>query len=298
VLFVVDHDEFEQVVDSAGAAPPLPELPPLPYPRVVVECAEDATWALADENGNHIRDLELFAINETRRGESWMVCLLTRNAVTDDEQLKAMEQFMLDGPITPEKRKILHEFYGQGFSIYEVNRDGSVTSFRHNDIGLPHPDEIQTPEEFWQVLSLIDDDTASRMVEEVRHEPDDPWAIASRRLPIEFAHLVNARGVTVEEIGIHRGQRRRFTKRKLVHPQVYFVFIDEEKVESHPGHGEREYHCRWMVRGHWRQQPCGTQRRFRRLKWIDPYVKGPEDKPLDVRPTIWSTGKQVPEGRR
>jgi len=46
---------------------------------------------------------------------------------------------------------------------------------------------------------------------------------------------------------------------------------------------------RWMVRGHWRLQPYGAERKLRRLKWIDPYVKGPEDKPLDTRSTIWRT---------
>jgi len=52
-----------------------------------------------------------------------------------------------------------------------------------------------------------------------------------------------------------------------------------------------EWSHRWMVRGHWRLQPYGPQRSKRRLQWIDPFVKGPEDKPLDVRPTIWKTGE-------
>lgn len=47
---------------------------------------------------------------------------------------------------------------------------------------------------------------------------------------------------------------------------------------------------RWMVRGHWRLQPCGPRRSQRRLIWIDPFIKGPSDKPLDVRPTVWQTG--------
>jgi len=34
---------------------------------------------------------------------------------------------------------------------------------------------------------------------------------------------------------------------------------------------------RFMVRGHWRNQACGTGREDRVRKWIKPYVKGPEE---------------------
>lgn len=54
--------------------------------------------------------------------------------------------------------------------------------------------------------------------------------------------------------------------------------------------GTRDHDHRWMVRGHWRLQPHGPGRTLRRLQWIDPYVKGPDDAPLDVRPTIWKAG--------
>lgn len=33
----------------------------------------------------------------------------------------------------------------------------------------------------------------------------------------------------------------------------------------------------FIVRGHWRHQPCGPQRAERRTIWIEPYWKGPED---------------------
>lgn len=40
-----------------------------------------------------------------------------------------------------------------------------------------------------------------------------------------------------------------------------------------------EWSCRWIVNGHWRNQPYKTGHR---LKYILPYVKGPDDKPLKV----------------
>lgn len=49
--------------------------------------------------------------------------------------------------------------------------------------------------------------------------------------------------------------------------------------ETDPETG-RVYRHRWVVRGHWRQQPHGKGRAERRLQWIAPYVKGPEGAPL------------------
>lgn len=44
---------------------------------------------------------------------------------------------------------------------------------------------------------------------------------------------------------------------------------------------------RFIVRGHWRNQACGPGHKLRRPMWINAHVKGPEDAPLDVRPTVW-----------
>lgn len=39
-----------------------------------------------------------------------------------------------------------------------------------------------------------------------------------------------------------------------------------------------------LVRGHWRNQACGPRLSLRRATWIEPYWKGPEDAPINVRP--------------
>lgn len=51
----------------------------------------------------------------------------------------------------------------------------------------------------------------------------------------------------------------------------------------------RPLSSRHVVRGHWRQQPHGPARSERRLQWIEPHWRGPEDGPeksavYDVRP--------------
>jgi hypothetical protein len=50
---------------------------------------------------------------------------------------------------------------------------------------------------------------------------------------------------------------------------------------------------RWAVRGHWRNQPFGPRENPEyRQRWIDPYIKGPEDKPLDIRPDVFKLRAQ------
>lgn len=48
----------------------------------------------------------------------------------------------------------------------------------------------------------------------------------------------------------------------------------------------REYSCQWPVVGHWRQQPYGPGRSLRKAIYIQPQIRGPEDKPLRVRDTV------------
>lgn len=44
-----------------------------------------------------------------------------------------------------------------------------------------------------------------------------------------------------------------------------------------------------MVAGHWRNQPHGPQNSLRRVQWIEPYWKGPDDAPILVAPKAVGT---------
>jgi len=50
---------------------------------------------------------------------------------------------------------------------------------------------------------------------------------------------------------------------------------------------DREYSCRWIVRGHWRQQFYPRAARHVPL-WIHPHLKGPDGKPLRTRPDVFA----------
>lgn len=47
---------------------------------------------------------------------------------------------------------------------------------------------------------------------------------------------------------------------------------------------ERDWACRWLVRGHWRQQWYPSLQRHQPI-FVRPYVKGPEDKPIRMPAT-------------
>jgi len=84
-----------------------------------------------------------------------------------------------------------------------------------------------------------------------------------------------------------RGERRRVA-RELPGLRV-LQLSSGASVRSTDEPGKVEWQRRWMVRGHWRLQPYGPKHSLRRMRWIDPYVKGPEDKPFDARSTVWTT---------
>lgn len=53
------------------------------------------------------------------------------------------------------------------------------------------------------------------------------------------------------------------------------------------GESEVEWSHRWLVNGHWRNQPYGPGKMERKLIWISPYVKGPDDKPFVPKTDIY-----------
>lgn len=59
------------------------------------------------------------------------------------------------------------------------------------------------------------------------------------------------------------------------------------KLDEANGNG-REYSHRWMVRGHWRNQPYKMSGSVvHRQIWISDYVKGPDGKPLVLKKRVY-----------
>jgi hypothetical protein len=83
----------------------------------------------------------------------------------------------------------------------------------------------------------------------------------------------------------HRARRREAARLGFPeHSEIVIVRLRRETAEE-PGEptGEANYSHRFIVSGHWRNQWYPSDKVHRQI-WISPYVKGPEDKPLIVRP--------------
>lgn len=83
--------------------------------------------------------------------------------------------------------------------------------------------------------------------------------------------------VTVAEVD--RAARRR--AHRDGHEPAPVRVIALRRPAGHSGTGEgRDWHHRWIVRGHWRNARVGVGREQTRPVWIAPHIKGPEDAPL------------------
>ncbi len=112
-----------------------------------------------------------------------------------------------------------------------------------------------------------------------------PWVQTLRAtwLLMNQGHVVE-----VEDLQPDRAAARRARRDGLAASPVRLIHLrraTREQGAPADDHRAREYTCRWMVRGHWRQQ-WYPRRGVHRPVWINPHLKGPEDKPLRTGETV------------
>jgi hypothetical protein len=120
------------------------------------------------------------------------------------------------------------------------------------------------------------------------------WKVGSRcdQRSCGVQALFNFMGQKI--VGIERHspdhyQRRRLKRQKRPNWEVKVVTLRryQQKLEG-GGHGTIDWQCQWTVTGHWRDQWYPSKNRHEPI-WIEPFVKGPPDKPLkDPKNTIFS----------
>lgn len=66
--------------------------------------------------------------------------------------------------------------------------------------------------------------------------------------------------------------------------------VAQHAVEKSDRPGQVEWHHRWVVRGHWRLQPYPKYGEHRQI-WIYPFMKGPADKPILERRTVFNVSR-------
>ena len=91
-----------------------------------------------------------------------------------------------------------------------------------------------------------------------------------------------------------KAARRNAARAGLPDPEVTVIDLRRQYApqDRDPDDGQvagRRYRHRWVVSGHWRQQPYGPGREQRRQQWIPAYVKGPDGAPLlqTERVNVW-----------
>jgi hypothetical protein len=119
----------------------------------------------------------------------------------------------------------------------------------------------------------------------------------------EFSHVTRFGRALVEALG-HRLARlseatnlARHERRAIARTGSPYRVLDlwtPDRATSSDDHRQVNWSKRWIVRGFWRNQPYGTGRELRRLTWIDPFIKGPADRPLDIRPEVFRLGRPEP----
>lgn len=95
-----------------------------------------------------------------------------------------------------------------------------------------------------------------------------------------------------------RGTRRRMesSAHKPQHEQEAEINLVElrarDYISREPKDGEEssiEYSCRWLVRAHWHKYHCGPGRTVIQSKYVESYIKGPDDKPLKApKPIVYA----------
>ena len=156
-------------------------------------------------------------------------------------------------------RHALNYVYGEPIVIDEASID-------------THPDEWtqDSPEEQRRLAKLAVDAV-------------DRWLYA-------WAQFVKQEIVYPERTQVPRADRRRAERAGEALPTLNVVLL---RRVAHPQHSDGESEVawthRWMVSGHWRNQPYGPRDApSHRAQWINGYVKGPDGLPLVVKERVTS----------
>jgi hypothetical protein len=88
-----------------------------------------------------------------------------------------------------------------------------------------------------------------------------------------------------------RPARRRLEKAGLPFSDVRLVHVrrSQRRPTRAADPSDRDYSCRWWVGSHWRRYRCGPGRRKVERRYIQPYLAGPDDKPVrgTERVKVW-----------
>lgn len=131
----------------------------------------------------------------------------------------------------------------------------------------------------WKGFVVNDDDKCEEVVVQARSE-------MIRRYILTLFSFMSQELLAVSTQRVNRAARRQYERMHEQQPPLVKVVVLRKKHYVSSGLPVRDvkWSCRWVVRGHWRNQWYPGKQSHKAI-WINPFVKGPEDKGLK-RPSI------------
>jgi hypothetical protein len=100
------------------------------------------------------------------------------------------------------------------------------------------------------------------------------------KLILSFFAFIRQECVTIQNQPAARPIRRHLPKTYTAEPIIKVIQLRRRSTATNGDESVSvDYSCRWLVRGHWRNQFYPGSKSHR-PRYIQPYVKGPDDKPL------------------
>ena len=100
------------------------------------------------------------------------------------------------------------------------------------------------------------------------------------KLVFSFFAFIRQECVSIQTAPASRPIRRHLPKAYTAEPVIKIIQLRRRSPATNGGESQsRDYSCRWLVRGHWRNQFYPSSQSHR-PRFIPAYVKGPDDKPL------------------
>ena len=212
ILHLVSAEETTKILLSAGDYP-MPELPPLPYPRIAIEALETGGWLVESTGGQHLSVYAIF-LSEREQGRVWD-CLWYWGDAED-----------YDRPYSDDERYV-------PFLAWTIRATPGKEGFHVSGAYEGHPaNTAHISDEPGKVLVKFAIELAQ--VISADNVPHEPVRHVSRQQRRKWQHK-HPYVITTDK------------------PRIYYVNLAHAGEQSHEeGDGSRVYHVRWLVRGHWR----------------------------------------------
>jgi len=182
-------------------------------------------------------------------------------------------------------QKILRDYAAMGRDPIEHTKAIGHLAIEHLlpvYFGDPQEPMVHTPENYAEGW---DEHREAEWSEGRSPVPDNEnWV----RTVIAIFNLMNQTVADTREVDVDRHTAKR-ARRMNLPGRVTIIHLRRTEGSRSDHESDIEWQHRWVVRGHWRNQPYGSgeDKHYERI-WIAPHIRGPEDKPLIITDKVYS----------